>query len=289
VREFKLSVIVVTHNDRGHLENCLESLARADGANDMEIYVVDNASTDGTPEFVADKYPEIHLVLLTENMGFSKANNIGLRQCRGQSVMFLNPDTALPKNGLTGLLAALDNPAVGAVGPILYNRENHFQVSFGGRRTFFRELIQKGVLNPCLKRRIGRLQRPRRVTWISGACLCVRREVLDGVGGFDEHFFLYFEDIDLCYRIRKANWEILVHPEIKIFHAGGASTGRQPLRSRYYYRRSQIYFYRKHNGPLSRGLLKLYLAVLCVPFLLKGKKDPQIRELKKDFIGLLRY
>ena len=282
-----LSVIIVSHNDRGHLEDCLDSLARADGADGRQIILVDNASTDGSPEFVADLYPDIKLIRLPENVGFSKANNAGLKESRGEIIIFLNPDTVLPRSGLTGLLEAFNNPVVGAAGPLLYDGDNRFQVSFGGRRTFFRELVHKGIFNACRRRTISRMGRPKMVTWVSGACLGVRREVLDGVGGFDESFFLYFEDIDLCYRIRKAHWRILVHPEVRIFHAGGASTGRQPLRSRYYYRQSQIYFYRKHNGFFSRMLLKIYLAFLFTPFLLGGGKDPQTRALRKDFFRLL--
>jgi GT2 family glycosyltransferase len=284
----RLSVIIVTHNDRGHLEECLESLVRADGADRAEIILVDNASTDGSPEFVGGRYPDMHLIRLPENSGFSKANNAGLRQSRGGIILFLNPDTVLPRDGLTGLLAALDDPAVGAAGPILYDNNSRFQVSFGGRRTFFRELVQKGLLNAFQKRTIERLCRPKMVTWVSGACLCVRREVLEGVGGFDESFFLYYEDIDLCYRIGKTNKGILVYPDVWIFHAGGASTGRQPLRSRYYYRRSQIYFYHKHNGFFSNLLLKITLAIQFCPLFLRRMKDLEGRELRKKFFRLLR-
>jgi GT2 family glycosyltransferase len=283
-----LSVIIVTHNDRGHLEECLDSLIRADGAEGTEICVVDNDSTDGSPELVAEGYRNVHLIRMGENAGFAKANNAGFRECSGENILFLNPDTILPKNGLTGLLAALENPAVGAAGPLMYDRERRFQVSFGGRRTFWGEMVQKGLLNACQRRAIGRLRRPRDVTWISGACLLARRRVLEAVGGFDEDFFLYFEDIDLCYRIKGADWKLIVHPGVKIFHAGGASTGKQPLRSRYFYRQSQISFYRKHNGFLSRLLLKAYLALNFVFAFPRGMEVSRRRESRRDFLRLLR-
>ena len=283
----RLSVIIVNHNGKRHLEKCLHSLTGGVAAEWAEIIVVDNASTDGSREWINERFPGVRLIPLRENLGFSKANNAGLKESRGDLILFLNPDTVVKENDLAGLIETMKNPVVGAAGPLLYGEKHIFQVSFGGRRTFLRELFQKLILNPCRRISIGRIKKPKMVVWISGACLCVRREVVEAVGDFDERFFLYFEDIDLCYRIGKANWKIVLNPDVRIFHAGGTSTGAQPLKSRYYYRKSQIYFYRKHNGLFSCRMLKLYLAVVFIPLWMGGFRDRENLRLRKSFFSLL--
>ena len=261
---------------------------RAEGIENSEVFVVDNDSTDGGPDYVEENFPRVRLIRMLENTGFSRANNAAIRKSRGEYLIFLNPDTVIHQNSLTDLMAAASRPEVGAAGPLMIDEKGKYQVSFGGRRTFFREFLQKALLNPYWGRAAARRKTPKHVVWVSGACLCVRREVLDTAGYFDEKFFLYFEDIDLCYRIKKFDWEVVLTPDVRIFHAGGASTGAQPLMSRYHYRRSQLYFYRKHNGPISRWMLKAYLALTLVPLWIHGFTDPESREAARMFFLLLR-
>lgn len=176
----------------------------------------------------------------------------------------------------------------GLCGPLLIREDGSFQVSFGRRVSFFRELVQKSFLNSHTRRRLGRIRKVKEVGWISGACCFARREALVSVGGFDEDFFLYFEDIDLCVRMGKRGWKTLFVPLAKVFHQGGAAT-RQFAPSRFEYRRSQLLFYAKHNSAGSRRLLRAYLRLNFFVIGLrrrlgggKGKDAPRFGDLLRN-------
>lgn len=256
----ELSVILVSYNDRLHLELCLDSLAEAVRDLETEVVVVDNRSSDGSPELVRKKFPGVRLIENSQNVGFAKACNQGLSQTGGPIVLFLNTDTTVSAETLDLLLEEIrDNPGLGAVGPALETGKGSYQVSFGKRVDFFSAFIQKAVLNPYFTRKLKTDKKKREVGWLSAACLMIRREALEEAGFFDEHFFLYFEDIDLCYRIREKSWKLIFFPRAEMTHIGGTSTSSVKTLSRYHYRKSQIYFYRKHNSGVSLFLLRLYL------------------------------
>ena len=259
-RPVLLSAVVVNFNDRANIARCLTSLAEATRSLDAEIVVVDNASSDGSPDLVAGRFPSARLVRNAENVGFSRANNQAIRAGRGEFVLCLNTDAALEPGTLDGLLEELRlNPRTGIVGPALVNDEGEYQVSFGGRVRFSSELVKKAVLNRVRSRRLRSDRARRKVVWVSAACFLARRKALDDAGLFDERFFLFFEDIDLCYRIGAAGWDVVFLPAVRAFHRSGATTSPGGLRSRLAYRASQVYFYKKHNSKLSRALLRLYL------------------------------
>lgn len=261
-RSSGLSVVIVNYNGRRYLNACLESLMRQGKDLHLEVVLVDNGSTDGSIPLVRNTFPSVGLLPLKENAGFSRANNRGLKECREDFILFLNPDTRLLDGALEKLFVFLrGNPAVGAVGPALRTEEGRFQVSFGRRVHFLGEFIQKFFLNVFLSFRLKSRKKRRKVGWLSGACLLTRRSVLDRVGGFDPAFFLYFEDIDLCYRMREAGYSLVYLPEAEVIHHGGGITSRRKTDSRFQYRKSQVYFYDKHNSPLSLCLLKLFLRV----------------------------
>jgi len=256
----ELSVILVSFNDWIHLEKCLESLRTINPENDLEIVIVDNNSSDGSPDLVKTKFPEVKLICNSENLGFSKANNLGIRASAGEFVLFLNNDTIANAQALTVLLDEMKrNPSIGAVGPALLSGQDTYQVSFGKRIDFFSEFIQKGFLNLYYAKKLKSDHKDRDVGWLSAACLLVRRKALEEAGCFDENYFLYFEDIDLCYKIRQEDWILRFCPQAQIIHIGGTSTSAVKNSSRYHYRKSQIYFYRKHNSRLSQALLRAYL------------------------------
>lgn len=256
----ELSVILVSYNDRLHLEVCLDSLAEAVRDRETEVVVVDNRSSDGSPELVKKKYPTVRLIENSQNVGFAKACNQGLSQTKGPFVLFLNTDTTVSAETLDLLLEEIrDNPHLGAVGPALATGKGSCQVSFGKRVDFFSAFIQKAFLNPYFARKLKSDEKKREVGWLSAACLLTKREAVEEAGFFDEHFFLYFEDIDLCYRIRKKGWKLIFLPRARMTHIGGTATSSVKTFSRYHYRKSQIYFYRKHNSGVSLFLLRLYL------------------------------
>jgi len=256
-----LSIILVNYNDRANLPACLSSLGPALGEGQPEIIVVDNHSTDGSPELVDSSFPGVRLIRETENLGYARANNIGIRAGRGDYLLFLNTDTVMPEGSLAALLSALETrPDAGAVGPALRSRAG-YQVSFGKEVSFFAELWQRFVRNPYFKISLRFSRRARETGWVSGACLLARRKAVEQAGLFDERYFLYFEDIDLCRRMRNLGFQIWFDPRIEVFHAGGAVTSRQMWRSRWDYRRSQLYYYRKHASRASLFLLTCYLKV----------------------------
>lgn len=285
-----VTIILVNYNDRRHLEACLSSLLKTASHPSPEIIIVDNASTDGSRAWLADAFPSVRMIANPENVGFSRANNLGARAGKGDFLLFLNTDTFVPEGALGRLLEKLAaNPSIGAVGPALLHRPGSTQVSFGRRVSFAAQFWQKLVLNPYFKVRMKRGGKDRSVGWLSAACLLCRRTAFEQIGGFDENFFIYFEDIDLCYRLRKAGWRLVHVPAVRVFHEGGATTAPGAAASRFEYRRSQLYFYEKHNSRLSHGLLKLYLGLNVRCLAARGAfRGEDGARLKKKYDEMLR-
>jgi GT2 family glycosyltransferase len=256
----ELSVILVNHNDRAHLEPCLTSLLRALSGLKAEVIVVDNRSTDGSQALVKSSFPRVRLIENDRNLGYPRGNNIGYSHSRGDCILFLNADTVVPEAAPAALLYEIKaRPEVGAIGPALVHEDGSFQVSFGKKVDFFAELRQKFFLNPYHRIALRHSRRPREVGWLSGACLLARRSALEAAGLFDEDFFLYFEDIDLCRRIAAKGFKLLFLPSVRVTHVEGGATSAQRRQSRLEYRRSQLRFYRKHNSRPSLRLLRAFL------------------------------
>jgi len=285
----RLSFVIVNHNDRAHLGLCLDAIAQHAAEIPHETIVVDNASTDDSIDVIRATRTGFTLLRNAENAGFGRAMNRGAAASRGEFLALLNPDVFLRPGTLDALLAELDrNPSTAAVGPALRTPDGGYQVSFGGRRTFGRELLQKLFLNARQARSLQTRRRRREVGWVSAAFLVVRRSAFEAVGGFDEEFFLYFEDIDLCLRLRDADWDVVYLPAAEADHAGGASTAAHPWRSRYAYRRSQLYFYRKHNSRLSGFLLRLFLRLNFRLLAWRGVLTPETDPPRERFLALLK-
>jgi hypothetical protein len=249
-----VSVILVNFNDRDRLRSCLGSLRKQEPV--PEIIVVDNASTDGSGELVAPEFPEARWIALRENAGFGRANNAGVRAATGEGLLFLNTDTVVPPGAIRVLGERLSSDSgISAVGPALVRSSGRSQVSFGRSVGLFGQSLQKFLLNPFHERTLPHSGRVRSVGWLSAACLLCRRSAFEAVGGFDEEFFLYFEDIDLCVRLRKAGGRLLFDPAAKVVHEGGSTTAPRSAASRFEYRRSQLLFYRKHRPRASAGIL----------------------------------
>lgn len=257
----KLSIVIVSWNTAALLADCFTSLRDGALGLDREIIVVDNASSDGTPEMIARGYPDARLIRNAANVGFARANNQGLHASRGQYVLFLNSDTIVPAGTLTALVQFMDDhPDASACGPRLVGADGHAQAfAFGGDPTIA-YLLARGWNRLLFSRPLHDwetdLAQP--VDWVSGASLLARRDALDEVGGFDEKFFMYFEDNDLCLRLRRAGWKIFYNPTVTITHFGGASLNQSALRTRWY-DASLRYFYSKHYSSLARVALEILL------------------------------
>jgi GT2 family glycosyltransferase len=286
----ELSVILVNYNDRIHLKECLSSLTDTVKDIPFEVIVIDNLSSDRTPEWIRENAPSVRLTVNSENVGFAKANNQGIRESRGEYILFLNTDTVIEPQAVAILLEKLKSDRkIGAVGPALLCGERNYQVSFGQKVSFFREIIQKMVLNPYYKFRLKRGVKKRRVGWLSAACLLTRKDILEEVGLFDEKYFLYFEDIDLCARMRKKGYVLEYLPEARVYHLGGASTEGLKLFSRYHYRKSQLYFYQKHNSRTSLILLRVYLRICTCILITWGYLSGAVDKNERRVLGgLLR-
>jgi len=281
----RVTVVVVSYNTREQLLRTLESVRRHAGL-PCETVVVDNASADGSADAVAARFPEARLVRNAENVGFSRANNQALRGAAAPYALFLNSDAELAPGALPTLAGRLEAQAgLGAVGPRTVGADGSIEVSFGPALRPLAEWRQRRLVRgvqrrdpAALREAEARAAAEHEPDWVSGACLLVRREAFDSVGGFDEGFFLYEEDVDLCVRLRRAGWGILFTPEAQVVHHRGRSVETDPSRARLEYDRSHLRYYRKHNGPLLTAALRLYMGAAGLSGWLKslgrGPQDP---------------
>lgn len=265
----RLTVIIVSFNTRDYLRACLASIfqLRADNAA-LEIVVVDNASSDGSADMVRSEFPKARLIALKENVGFGRANNIGLRQSQARYQLILNSDTEIVDNALEQMCCFMDaEPTVGALGPQLLNTDQTIQLScrrfpsyrtaFFNRYSILTRLFPKNRFSAEYLMTDDGHSQTREVDWVSGACLMTRRETLADVGLLDEEFFMYAEDVDWCYRMKQTGWKIVYFPEAQVIHHIGRSTRRARFRMIYERHRSMWLFYRKHY---SRGIVLVDVA-----------------------------
>jgi N-acetylglucosaminyl-diphospho-decaprenol L-rhamnosyltransferase len=252
----RLSIIIVSYNARADLERCLEALVRHKPAVDHEIVVVDNASTDDTVQVLRGRWSGIRLIEAGGNVGFSRGNNLGMRQSFGELVLLLNGDTLVPAGAIDALVAVLDaRPDVAIVGPRLVDGQGRAELSFGRMISPLNELRQKLRARGNVERLTSR---EREADWVSGACLLVRRVDAEAVGLMDERYFMYTEDVDFCAAVRARGRKVLFTPRVEIVHLRGRSRRTAPRATEQAYRRSQIAFYEKHH-PAWAPLLRLYL------------------------------
>jgi hypothetical protein len=265
----RLAIIIVSYNSRGDLENALRALTATPANVAHEIVVVDNASSDSTPAYVREHWPQVRLIASESNLGFSQANNLGIRSTSSELVLLANPDTIITAAAVDRLVAIIDSlPEVAIVGPRIVDGQGRAELSFGAMISPWAELRQKILVRgndrgwPPITALVERMtRRARRVDWVSGACLLVRRTDLDEVGGFDPRFFMYAEDVDLCAAVRARGRAVFFAADPQVVHLRGRSGVSAPVRVRDAYRRSQIAFYAKHH-PAWVPFLKVYLKIL---------------------------
>jgi hypothetical protein len=251
-----LSIVIVSFNAAEDLARCLGSLLAAPPAAPHEIVVVDNGSTDASVE-TAQRFATVRVVALESNLGFARANNAGIRASAGANLLLLNSDTIVPPGAVDTLLAELDrDPAVAVVGPRLVDGSGRAELSFGRMITPLNEWRQKRIARSGDVDALTR--RRHHPDWVSGACLLVRRADAEAVGGLDERFFMYTEDVDFCASIRARGRRVLFTPAAEVVHLRGRSAAAAPAATRAAYRRSQLAFYEKHH-PGWVPLLRLYL------------------------------
>lgn len=250
-----LSIVVVSYNVRDALDVCLASVASADGARGAQVLVVDNGSTDGTLAMLDDRWPGVRVLAGGgQNIGFGAACNRGVREAGGELVLLLNPDTVVTDAALSTLIAALvTHPGAGAVGPRLVDAGGRPELSFGPAVSPLGELRQQRLMARYARGARGAVERVERWTsepgprqWLTAACLLIRRTDFEAVGGFDERFFMYYEDVDLCVRLRQRGRDVRFVPSATVQHLRGASGGSNPELARRR-RESQLAYYQKHH------------------------------------------
>ena len=251
-----VSIIIVSFNAHADLERCLESLRTPPPAAAHEIVVVDNASSDGSAD-AARRWPNVRVIESGANVGFAAANNIGIRATTGGNILLLNSDTVVAPGSIDRLLEELDRDAgVAVVAPRLVDGEGHAELSFGRMIGPLAEWRQKRLAKSAAVEALTR--RRQSPDWVSGACLLVRRADAEAVGGLDERYFMYTEDVDFCAAVRARGRRILFTPDVEIVHLRGRSAASAPAATREHYRRSRLAFYEKHH-PRWVPLLKLYV------------------------------
>jgi teichuronic acid biosynthesis glycosyltransferase TuaH len=269
-----VSVVIVSHNTRDLLERCLLDVRSQTGVA-VQTIVVDNASTDGSVELVREQFPEVELVALDENVGFARANTIAFERCRAEFTLLLNSDAFLAQGALCELVAvARRHPRAGAVGPRLHYPDGRLQRSAWPFPQAGRLLLEAFGLHRPL-RRLGLIEdlgtwghdEERTVDFLIGACLLLRSDALQEVGGFDESFWLYAEEADLQRRLASCGWQVLFTPAAATTHVGSASSDASVVRMRHFYT-GQMRFLTKHGSRLSWPVARL---ALLIGSLLRGR------------------
>jgi N-acetylglucosaminyl-diphospho-decaprenol L-rhamnosyltransferase len=275
-----LSIVIVSWNVRDLLRRCLQSVVTETqpspddgvfriGDWEVEILVVDNASTDGSSEMVRDEFPQIRLVANDENRGFTAANNQGLALSQGRYLLLLNPDTEIVGDALAAMIGYMQaNSEVGALGPRLLNPDGSPQSSRRRFPTFATALVESTVVQEWwddnrILHRYYMADIPddaiQPVDWVVGACLLVRRQAYEQVGGLDEGYFMYSEELDWCRRIKGAGWEIVYLPTATIVHHEGKSSEQVVPARHIYFQSSKVRYFRKHHGAFQAEMLRWFL------------------------------
>lgn len=253
-----ISIVIVNTNNKKLLKECLASIYQNTKKATFEIIVTDNGSTDGSQEMVKADFPEVKLIANQENMGFIKATNQGLRIYNARYALLLNDDTIVKEAAFDKMLEFMDShPEAGACGPKLLNVDGTIQRQGGsfGKRFYLST-------------------KPTSVDFVIGACLMVRKEVIDKVGILDENLFFYNDDLDWCMSIRKAGYKIYFLPQAEVVHYGGYSSTRT-FNPRLFAEgfKGGLYFCKKHYGPAAFHIYRFLLLILLLFLCLSPNKD----------------
>jgi N-acetylglucosaminyl-diphospho-decaprenol L-rhamnosyltransferase len=263
-----LSIIIVNWNVRDLLAACLRSLEPARARLALQVIVVDSHSADDSVAMVRRDFPWVELIACEENVGFPKGNNLGLARANGRYILLLNPDTEMVGDALSTMIAYIEaRPDVGALGPQLLNPDGSVQSSRRRFPTLATALFESTWLEPLAPASILRHYYVQDVAngettdvdWVTGACLLVRREVVDQIGGLDEDYFMYSEELDWCRRIKMAGWQIVYLPAAQVIHHVGKSSEQAVTARHINFQRAKLRYFYKYHGRLTAWLLRLFI------------------------------
>jgi len=309
--EVDLGVLIVSYNTRELLRNCLNSIYQKTGGIRFEVMVVDNGSSDNSVRMIREEFPQVKLIENRENLGFARANNQAIRQSGARYLLLFNPDTSFKAGSPHKMIKFMDDhPDVGILGCKILNTDGTIQPSNSSFPNLFTEFlrafqVKKLIPGAGLREKIGQKwsgmlgstlreylrvywdsERIREVDWVSGACLLIRRGVIEEVGLLDENFFMYYEDADWCYRMREKGWKTYYFPFFEVVHYVGKSDSRFSPRTFVERQRSMYHYFKKHKGKKAVFLLRLFifggLALrwlgLLVIYPFSGKKRGELRK-----------
>ena len=275
-----LSIIIVSWNVRELLDKCLVSLQQSrrairPGLRDefsLEIIVVDSASEDGSAEMLRENHPTVVLLPQKENVGFTRGNNIGLARARGAFLLLLNPDTEVNRDALAIMLDYMNqHPRVGILGPHTLNSDGSHQSTRRRFPTLLTGIFESTWLSawapPAVERDYRMLDTRDddilQADWVQGSALLLRREVYEGIGGLDEGFTMYSEELDYCRRAKSAGWQVAYHGGAHITHHGGKSSEQTGALKQIHFQSSKLRYFRKHHG---YGHYLILRAILLLQF-----------------------
>ena len=262
-----VSIVLINYNGLSFLNECLNSIEQFADVISFEVIIVDNCSTDDSTKHIKDNFPSITLICSNINLGFGKANNLAVKHSHGEHLLFLNTDTILTEHTPQILSDYLiQHQDVGVISPRITFRDGSYQLSCGKLPNLAIEFIDKirygldrkwhHVFGSLYNKQYSTIQE---MGWLTGACLMMRRDVFEQIGGFDESFFMYFEDKDICKRVHEAGWKVVYYPQTSLIHLLGGSSSGVKKSTDTYYRDSQLYYYQKHLGKFQTAVLKFYL------------------------------
>ena len=258
-----LSIVIVNWNTRDLLLRCIQTTLDVRGDLVLEFIVVDNASTDDSVARVRERFPDVAFIENAKNVGFATANNQGVRASHAQHSLLLNSDAFLTPGALQAMLDVMSQqPKAAMVGTQLRNADGTFQASHTPFPNLWHEFMILSGLGRLLHGPAfpsdgpDDARGPQAVDYVGGACMLVRNDAYLAVGGLDENFFMYAEEVDLCFRLMRASWQVWYQPTAKVTHLGGASSKNRRVQREIDLYRSRVQFFRKHYGALPGLLLK---------------------------------
>ena len=277
-----ISIITVNYNGLALTTELLNSIRRISYTN-IEIFVVDNASHENPQSFLAQHYPEVQCIRSEQNLGFAGGNNLAVHQAKGDFLFFINNDTEMTEGCLNRLITTFDSqPKAGLVSPMIcyFNESKTVKsdlIQYAGM-TQVHALTARNATIGEKKLDKGQFSEPQKTAYGHGAAMMIRREVIEKSGVMFNDFFLYYEELDWCERIRKAGFEIWIEPRAKVYHKESASVGALSTLKTYYLNRNRIYFMRRNFSGLPFFGFSLFLTFVTIPknillFLLRGQFD----------------
>ena len=266
----ELSIIIVNYNTKFYLKNCIDSIIQNTKYLKYEIIVSDNNSSDSSQDMVSTQFPSVILINNDDNLGFSRANNIGYLRSKGENLLFLNSDTLVLDDSLKKMNEYLKSHSeVGIVGPKIFNFEGQPTRSYMRfldlKKLFFGSRIFKHLID-IEKYRIHYsnydYKSIQRVPWISGACMMMKRNVFEQAGLFDEGYFLYLEDMDICLQVTRIGYQVVYFPKAEIIHYFGGSSKSSFDKLNSTHQNSITHYFEKNFSRVHLWIAKLYLVLL---------------------------